>query len=230
MKRIAIQAGHLNTKQNKIEALRKSTGAPGEVEFTTKVVNRLAHCLSRTGKFSVVTTDANANSDPKITQANFDLFLSVHYDADIYGSGGGFIDFPEPSSDFSTTESQRITREMESQYFSHSGIANKPNRRNRNTKYYYMWRFLSASTPCVILECGVGQSPDDKSILSNTDHIVNAICRAIFKAFNEPYDPIIVQPDYKTFALMVRELAQSNMNSWTLKTKIRELITKMYIS
>lgn len=215
MKRIVISAGHINVKFNSIVALRNSTGAPGEQEFTLRIANRLSEVLRQKG-FEVKQTDANANDDKSITDKDWDLFLSCHYDADIYKNprDGGFVDFPEPSTDGATQESQRIVKEIESEYFKHSGIRNMPNRRNANTKYYYMWKYLSAKTPCVIIECGVGKDPHDSVILADTNIVVNAIARGICKAFNVPFDapqpptpptpPIPPAPNYKQALLDIK--------------------------
>ena len=51
-----------------------------------------------------------------------DRFLALHYDAYINGSIGGFADYPEPSTDGATVESQRITKVINEVYFPESGI------------------------------------------------------------------------------------------------------------
>lgn len=198
LRKICLQAGHENAKNNCDPNLRKGTGAPGEVEFTVRLRNRLSQILlskknaDGSDAFTLQLVDATFNCDPKADDTDHHLFLAIHYDADIYaGTGirdGGFVDFPEPSTDHATQESQRITRALEEEYFPHAGIRNMPNRRNANTKHYYMWKFLSAKTPCVIIECGVGQDPHDKVILADTDRVANAIARGICKAFGVPFD------------------------------------------
>lgn len=193
MKRIMLQAGHQNAPQNCDINLRKGTGAPGEVEFTVRIRDAVSRKLlekrnlNGSPAFQLYLVDATANCDPNIGKQDYDLFLPLHYDADIYGKGGGFADFPQPSTDHSTTESQRITKVFNEEYFKHSGIE-YINRSNANTRYYYMWKFLSAKTPCVILECGVGQNAHDKVILQDTERVANAIVRAICKAFNVPFE------------------------------------------
>ena len=188
-KKICLQAGHQNVKHNSIVALRGSTGAPNEMSFNVDIRNRVAQELRDRG-FEVTTTDSNANDDPKITSKDFDLFLSIHYDADIYGKGGGFVDFPEPSTDHATKESQRIKKAIENVYFDKTGVVNHPERSNANTRYYYMWKYLTAKTPCVLIECGVGMHvPDDHQLLHfNRPLVVEAITRGICKAFNVEYE------------------------------------------
>lgn len=183
MIKICIQAGHEGRSSG-------ATGAPGEQEFTQRVSNRLAEKL-RERNIYVKRTNADPHKDPKdleVLNTDWNLFLTIHGDADVYGEGGGFLDIPEPSTDKAHPESKRIMEAMESMYFDHSGIVNKPNRRNKNTKYYYMWKYLSAKTPCVIIECGVMQNAHDKVILADTERVTNAMLRGIFKAFDIPWD------------------------------------------
>lgn len=192
---IALQSGHENAKNNCVQALRGGTGAPGEAEFTVRIRNRLSTILQEKG-FAVQLVDATFNCNPERSK-DFDLFLAIHYDAFINGSIGGFVDFPEPSTDQATNESQRIAREIDGEYFKHTGIA-RVNRSNANTRFYYMWSELSAKTPCVILECGTGQNPHDKVILADTDRVANAIARGICKAFGVAFDaPLPPQEDPK---------------------------------
>lgn len=191
---VCLQAGHQNARNNCEPALRGGTGAPGEAEFTVRVRDRLSQILQERG-FAVQLVDATFNCNPERSK-DFDLFLAIHYDADIYGTGGGFVDIPEPSTDHATKESKRIRDAIASEYFRHSGIK-EVNRSNANTRYYYMWRVLSAKTPCVIIECGVGKDEHDSVILSDTDRVANAIARGICKAFNLPFDKPAPKPDPK---------------------------------
>jgi hypothetical protein len=197
MKKILLQKSHINIKTNSIVALRGSTGAPNEAQFNEDIANRLKLRLEETGKFQVVIDDGNANDHSTTINTDWDLFLSIHYDADIYRTGGGFVDFPEPSTDGATKESQRIAKNIEEQYFETTGIKNVPSRSNANTRYYYMWKYLTAKTPCVLIECGVGMhKPDDYNILhNNRDLVVEGLYKGIMKSFN--YKP---QPkDWKSY-------------------------------
>lgn len=190
---ICLQAGHQNARSNCDSNLRKSTGAPGEVEFTVRIRDRLSQILISKG-FQLQLVDATFNCDPKSDDNDYQLFLAIHYDADIYRDKdgysipGGFVAVPDPSADFAHAESKRIQEALISEYFNHAGIENHPERANVNTKFYYMWKFLSAKTPCILIECGVGQNPHDKVILADTDRVCNAIARGICKAFNVPFD------------------------------------------
>ncbi len=182
MKKICIQAGHVNTTTS-------VTGAPNEMSFNLDITNTVAGELRKRG-FEVKQTDANANVDPAVTGQDFDLCLACHYDSDSYGKGGGFVDFAEPSTDLATAESQRIAKILSTVYFATTGIVNHPERSNDKTRYYYLWKFLTAKTPCVLIECGVGMHvPDDWQILHfNRPLVVEGVVRGICKAFNVTYD------------------------------------------
>lgn len=175
---ICLQAGHQGVTTG-------STGAPGEQEFNIKTRDKLAEILISKGFMVQLVaahpTDAEINKD-------FDLFLAIHADADIYGTGGGFIDYPDPSTDYAHLESKRIKEAIEAEYFLHSEIVNHPERSNANTKFYYMWSRLSAKTPCNLIECGVMQDAHDKVLLNDTNRIASALARGICRAFNVAYD------------------------------------------
>jgi len=181
---VVIQAGHEGRTSG-------STGAPGEVELNVRIRNRLSQLLINKG-FMVQLV----NADPTQLEINkdFDLFLALHGDADVYGTGGGFVDYPAEFyqnggiQDYNNAESKRIKEAIESKYFQHSEIANHPERSNANTKYYYMWRQLTPKTPCVLIEMGVVQDAHDRVLLADTDRIANALTRGICKAFDVPYD------------------------------------------
>lgn len=205
VRKINLQAGHQNAKNNCDPVLAKSTGAPGEAEFTVRVRDRLSAILltkkntDGTQAFQVQLTDSTYNCNPAADDQDHDLFLALHYDAYINNSIGGFADFPEPATDGATAESQRITKVINETYFPEAGIKYS-NKSNANTRYYYMWKFLSARTPCVLLECGTGQNPHDKVILDDTDRVATAIARSICKAFNVPFDapaPVPTPTDWK---------------------------------
>lgn len=178
MKFVCLQSGHEGRTTG-------STGAPGEIELNVRIRNRLSEILISKG-FSIQLVDA----DPISAEINkdFDLFLALHGDANVYGTGGGLVDYPDPSIDMVNAESKRIADAIASEYFKHSEIVNHPERSNANTKYYYMWRLLSAKTPCVIVEMGVVQDAHDKVLLADTERIATALARGVCKAFGVVYD------------------------------------------
>lgn len=185
--KLIIQAGHINIQFNSDTALRSGTGAPGEQKFTLRIANRLSEILRSKG-FFVKQTDANANDDVAITKVDWDLFLAIHFEANVHGTGGGFLTAPDPSVDASNAESKRIAQALKDEYFKNTGIAEHEEWITPAMTLYYMWATLSAKTPCVIIECGVGQDPHDSIILADTERVCNAIARGVCKAFGINFD------------------------------------------
>jgi N-acetylmuramoyl-L-alanine amidase len=186
-KLICLQAGHEGVTSG-------VTGAPGEQELNVRIRNRLSQILISKG---FVLQLVNANPPTSQIAKDFDLFLALHGDANIYGTGGGVVAYISPlidSSPESNAESKRIKDCIESEYFKNSGIVNHLERNNANMTEYYMWSELSAKTPCVIMEMGVVQDAHDKVILADTDRVANAIARGICKAFNVPFDTTTPPP------------------------------------
>lgn len=195
-KKIVIQPGHINIKNNCVASLRSSTGAPGEQELTLRIANRLSERLRQKG-FEVKQTDANANCDKAVTDVDWDLYLALHGDADAAGISGGVVGTPLPANDGAATESARIAQALRDEYFKHAGITNVPGKYTNNIKYYYMWSELTGPTPCVLIELGEVQDPHDKVILADTEIVVNALLRGICKAFNVPFDEPVPPVDWK---------------------------------
>jgi N-acetylmuramoyl-L-alanine amidase len=179
MKRILLGAGHEGRTSG-------ATGAPNEMSFNIDISNKVADELRLRG-FEV--RRINADPKPEEIAGDWDLALFVHYDSDSYQTGGGFVDFPEPSTDGATVESQRIAYLLRQEYFGTTHIINHPERSNEKTRYYYMWNQLSSKTPCVLIECGVGMHiPDDWDILHhNRPLVVEGLVKGICLAFNVPY-------------------------------------------
>jgi hypothetical protein len=182
-----LQAGHQNTNSNCETWLHGLTGAPLELETNIRIRDRLSQILIERG-FQVYLTDANYNCDPKASTTDYDLFLALHCDSDYAQATGGFVDYPDPSQDMVNAESKRIRDAIVSEYFDHSGMVEHPERSNANTKFYYMWKYLSARTPCVLIEMGESADPHDRVLLNDTERIASALGRGICKAFNVEYD------------------------------------------
>lgn len=224
MKRIIIQAGHEGRTTG-------ATGSPNEQSFNIDISNQVANELIKRG-----IEVKRVNADPKQSEisGDWDLFLSIHYDADIYGKGGGFVDFPEPSTDAATKESQRIAYLIRQEYFGTTNIINRPERSNKNTRYYYMWKSISAKTPCVIIECGVGMHiPDDHQVLHfEREKVVGGLVKGILLAFNIPLEivptPPVVVPEppvdlQPVVDALTKERDALNVKLSIVKTKVSEL-------
>lgn len=180
--KILIQAGHKGRTSG-------ATGAPEEQKWTTDIAPKIA---SKLGEHGFETRVIGADPTEVEIAGDWDLFLAVHYDADIYKDRGGFIDTPDPSVDNASEESTRIANEMRRVYFDITGIPNRPDRSNVKTRFYYMWKKMSKKTPCVIIEAGVGyRTPEDhKTLWFQQERVVDGITRGILNALKpEPVEP-----------------------------------------
>lgn len=202
-KKICIQSGHWG---------KAGAGAPEEREGNKRIVDRLCAVLRARG-YEVYQTDYYAYNDPVVTKTDWDLFLSCHMDMDYPDDGGsGFADYPEPSTDSATAESQRICKIINETYFPEVKI-NYVNRSNANTRFYYMWKHLTPPTPCVLIEMGQSIDPHDSVLLGNTDLIANALLKCILIAFNVQEEPQVSEEDR-----ILKFLREQNAN----EGKVRE--------
>ena len=222
--KILLQAGHEARTSG-------ATGAPNEQSFNIDIANKVADELRSRGvevkRIKADPTDAEIAGD-------WDLALSIHYDADIYGTGGGFVDYADPAVDDATVESQRIAYLLRQEYFGTTGIVNHPERSNKNTRFYPLWERLSSKTPCVIIECGVGMHvPDDHQILHfNRPLVVEGITKGICLAFNIPYitpSPIDTT-DYKALYEAVIKESQTKLLEMAHKYETDKTILTTQIS
>ena len=191
--KILIHCGHKNIKNNCDAGLRSGTGAPGEAEFNWKVGIALEKLLQEDGH-STYLDDANTNCKKEVTKQDWDLAFAIHADANIYGTGGGFVDVLRPDWDPARVESARIAQAIRDRYFPETGIVNHPERSNKNTSEYYLWNYLTDSTPCVIIECGVLLDAHDSVILNDTQRVAKGIREGIRKAFGTVVTPPTPEP------------------------------------
>lgn len=226
--KILIIAGHQNVKYNSIVSLHGNTGTEGELEINIRIADRVSAMLRERG-FSVVQSDANANDDKSITSQDFNLALALHCDMDTKGdNGGGMCGSGDSSVDMSWEESLRIKKVFDSVYFPETKIVNK-NFVTEGMKKYYMWRYLSNKTPCVLLEMGQAKDPHDSVLLSNTILIASAIVRSICKAFNMPYD-LVETPVPNNCLNHIKEINDLKLYQKDLENKITELTRELDIS
>lgn len=223
MLKIAVQSGHWNTNNGQ-------TGAPRELERTIAIGQMLVDKLNAAG-FQAVRCDALADNNPAITDTDWDLFLSLHCDANYAGDeGGGFFDWIDPSIDStpqSNAESKRIMEEMQEKYFEESGIRRMDNRRNANTKFYYMWDALSSDTHCVLVEMGESIDPHDNVLLNDTNRISNALLHGIQHAFGTQTVPTPTPQPTDEKDKLIAQLKLENHNKDVAITGKDELIRGM---
>jgi hypothetical protein len=216
MLKIIVQAGHESRTSG-------STGAPNEQSFNVDVSNQVAEQLRNLG-----VEVKRVNADPKAAEiaGDWDLFLAIHYDADVYGKGGYFVDFPEPSTDGATVKSQAICKALCEAYGAITGIVNHPERSNKNTRFYYMWDSISAKTPCVLIECGVGMhTPDDHAILHmNRPLVVKGIVDGLKKALNiQSPTPPVSDPHLAEIVKLNEKIKDLETNHKSLSERLSQL-------
>lgn len=175
--------------------------------------------------FQLFLFDANANCDVEVQQ-DFDLFLAIHYDADIYrGVGGGLAAAPDPSVDAVNPRSQAIAKTINDIYFPQSGIAYHPERVNGNMTFYYMWQSLTAKTPCVLIECGTN---NQDNLPNRVDELSTVLARAVCSAFNVAYDDDQTQ-DPEGVLNQIAKIVFKKGSPWTRIIEIQKL-TKPYLT
>lgn len=223
MKKILIIVGHQNIKFNSIVSLRGNTGTDGELEANLRIGNRVS-AMCRERGIEVIQTDANVNDDKNIINQDFDLALALHCDMNVAGdAGGGMVGSGDSSVDNSWQESLRIKKIFDEIYFTEVKIINK-NIVTAGMAKYYVWRYLSSKTPCVLLEMGQIKDAHDSVLLANTDLIATGIVKSICKAIGVSYE--ITQQittdtiDYKKENIELK--SQLEMANKSLKQRIED--------
>jgi hypothetical protein len=154
MASVLIQAGHAPN----------NGGAPGEAQWAARLAEKLGARLQAAGVEVTVVGDWFNRTPPPEAGRHYSLFISLHYDAAIYGARGDgrgntgcFAD--RAVNDPVASLSDQAIREWERLYPRERGGAPIPlanDRRNPNTSQYYAFRATSARTPGIIVEHGCG--------------------------------------------------------------------------
>jgi hypothetical protein len=187
--KVLIQAGHSAQFQPYHTG---GGGAPGEAAWATDLAAALAVRLRSAG-IDVICVGAwlvNGVIVPApalVTEVDYALFLSLHYDAAVYAQNtGGFAD--RARLDPVGAEADRFIRIWERVYPARTGIPLHNERRNANTWDYYAFRDTTANTPGVILEHGVGQGLDHAALFERIDEVarVDASCVLEYLGITNP--------------------------------------------
>lgn len=190
MARVLIQAGHsANYPPNRAGG----GGAPGEADWTTDLAWRIAERLEEVGVETVIVGAWLINgvvvaAPPQVAE-DYHLFLSLHYDAAVYGAGrntGAFCDRArlDPLGVFA----DEAIRKWEERWTEEVPIPIVNARRNPNTWDYYAFRATSDRTPGIIIEHGCGSpvpsggfppGQDAAYLHDNIEHVASVDARAI---------------------------------------------------
>ncbi|MGH2353938.1 MAG: hypothetical protein ACRDI2_07010 [Chloroflexota bacterium] len=151
MSSVLIQAGHAPD----------AGGAPGEARWTARLAERIAARLRAAGVDVTIVGDWFNRQPPAEALRDYELFVSLHYDAAIYaargdprGNTGCFAD--RAAADPVGELSDRAIQAWEAVYPAGTGILLTRDRSNANTRQYYAFRSTTARTPGIIIEHGCG--------------------------------------------------------------------------
>lgn len=182
-KRVILQAGHYPN----------DGGAPGEANWTKRLCDAMAARLQARGVETVVVGGYfnNQAAIPAVVGESFALCACMHYDADIYPVRTGcFADryrpelfaasdprraHPNPNA----AEEDRFVALWESLYPAATAIPLHNERRNGNTRDYYLYRYTSADTSTVLIEHGVGMGDDHALLYDHLDLVAATDALAI---------------------------------------------------
>jgi hypothetical protein len=177
--RVLVQAGH----SAQFPPYRTGGGgAPGEAAWATDLAVVLAGRLRAAGVEVVLVgawlvNGAVVVAPALVTDENYDLFLSLHYDAAIYAENTGCI-VARAANDPVGALADRFITIWKRRYPAALGIPLHQERVNPNMTDYYAFRDTTAQTPGVILEHGVGQGFDHAMLFDRIDEVarVDAAC------------------------------------------------------
>lgn len=212
--RVLIQAGHHPS----------GGGAPGEAAWSFDLASRIVAQLESQGvEVAVIGDFFNMPAPPQCVE-DWDLFVSLHYDADIYPNRTGcFAD--RATNDPMGAASDLAIASWEAAYLPATGIPLHNERRNPNTNQYYAFNATTAQTPGIIIEHGVGQGLDHAVLFDQIGVVADADTAAILNFLGvpsvppAPVDPCAVPNAIKAhLERFVREL-QPRQTPWVTATK-----------
>ena len=178
---VCIQAGHYPS----------GGGAPGEAAWAYELAHRIAAQLEAAG-VQVVVVGAwnldNSNPPPQVRQDHA-LFVSLHYDADIYADRTGCF-AGRATNDPMGDQSDKAIRYWEEVYPALTGIPLRKERMNPNVTDYYAFRVTSANTPGILIEHGVGQGLDHATLFDRIGTVAAADANAILQYLGVTAHPL----------------------------------------
>jgi hypothetical protein len=177
--RVLLQAGH----SAQFPPYRTGGGgAPGEAAWATDLAAMLVGRLRAAGVEVVcvgawLVNGVVGSAPASVTDEDYDLFLSLHYDAAIYAQNTGCI-VARAANDPVGYLADRFITIWKRRYPAATGIPLHQERVNPNMTDYYAFRDTTAQTPGVILEHGVGQGLDHATLFERINEVarVDAAC------------------------------------------------------
>jgi hypothetical protein len=158
-----------------------------------------------------------------VTDEDYDLFLSLHYDAAIYAQNTGCI-VARAANDPVGYLADRFITIWKRRYPAATGIPLHQERVNPNMTDYYAFRDTTAQTPGVILEHGVGQGLDHATLFERINEVarVDAACVLEYLGITTPEDEddMALTEDQRT---ILEKMAGLNANSNSIDSWLNEI-------
>jgi hypothetical protein len=223
--RVLIQAGH----SAQFPPYRTGGGgAPGEAAWATDLAAVLAGRLRAAGVEVVcvgawLVNGAVVKAPALVTDEDYDLFLSLHYDAAIYAQNTGCI-VARAANDPVGALADRFITIWQRRYPAALGIPLHQERVNPNMTDYYAFRDTTARTPGVILEHGVGQGLDHATLFDRIDEVarVDAACVLEYLGITTPEeeDDMALTDDQRA---ILEKMTGLHANSGSIESWLSEI-------
>lgn len=173
-------------------------GAPGEAEYIFALNDEIERRATAAG-IVVTRVPGNQRAYPEFRR-DYDAFIALHYDADIYRHngqkvGGWFWDRGKRS--LTATTDDVLGHIFERRYSLLPNVPPHISRRNANTWDYYAFRLTSRKTPGIIVELGVGApaAPDHDWLRANVPAIANVVVATFLEFVGQDAPHVTVNGD-----------------------------------
>jgi hypothetical protein len=223
--RVLLQAGH----SAQFPPYRTGGGgAPGEAAWATDLAAMLVGRLRAAGVEVVcvgawLVNGVVGSAPASVTDEDYDLFLSLHYDAAIYAQNTGCI-VARAANDPVGYLADRFITIWKRRYPAATGIPLHQERVNPNMTDYYAFRDTTAQTPGVILEHGVGQGLDHATLFERINEVarVDAACVLEYLGITTPEDEddMALTEDQRT---ILEKMAGLTANSNSIDSWLNEI-------
>jgi hypothetical protein len=223
--RVLIQAGH----SAQFPPYRTGGGgAPGEAAWATDLAAVLAGRLRAAGVEVVCVGAWLVNgklvaAPTTVIDEDYDLFLSLHYDAAIYAQNTGCI-VARAANDPVGALADRFIAIWQRRYPAATGIPLHQERVNPNMTDYYAFHATTTQTPGVILEHGVGQGLDHATLFDRIDEVarVDAACVLEYLGITVPEEEedMALTDDQRA---ILDKMAELNANSGSIGAWMSEI-------
>lgn len=176
---VIIQAGHEHIETNCEQDLQSGTGAPGEIEWTPQIADRVVARLKEGGVDARhVDADFNCAGDAK---NDWQAVVAVHYQSDPPAESGFWCGVGNPNTDGAAHQSWELQQAIVRAYGAATGLQLRPTWDSVNITEYYLFNSISGPTPFALIECGTGApgAPDHALLWDHMDKVAEGIAQGI---------------------------------------------------